>query len=211
LRRGWYWGSEALKERLLKLKAGRPPAKCRDYRLSLQERDFGEAGAERIVIEGLAKAGLADGDLAKLKGSDPRKVRIAARVWRETCVGQGWIAARLSMGGAGNVSQQLWRWRRDQTGRQSEPGKRRGIIREKYSIDPFPALSLTVPPNCSPVVSGPPRGKTRRRKGLLGGRLPRLLGRVLPDKRPRHFGDLTVVVGHLEVAAEPGIHLDPHR
>lgn len=46
---------------------------------------------------------------ANLKGSDPRKLALAELVWKRTTVSQVWIAERLSMGSAANVSQQLRR------------------------------------------------------------------------------------------------------
>jgi len=113
LRRGWYWGSEALKERLLEKRSG-GATRNRDYRLSQQGRETVEQGAEKIAAEMLAGFGLGAGELRGLPGSDERKVRIAARLHEETTVSQGWIAQRLGMGSAGNVSQQLYRMRKEQ-------------------------------------------------------------------------------------------------
>ena len=48
-------------------------------------------------------------DLAKIKGSDPRKVLLADLLWRRTVVSQEWLAAKLEMSSAANVSQQLRR------------------------------------------------------------------------------------------------------
>jgi REP element-mobilizing transposase RayT len=50
--------------------------------------------------------------LASLAGSDGRKVAIARDLWNNTTVSQGWIAARLHMKTAANVSQILRRARR---------------------------------------------------------------------------------------------------
>ena len=41
--------------------------------------------------------------------ADPRKRALAELLWRRTTVSQEWIAAKLSMGSAANVSQQLRR------------------------------------------------------------------------------------------------------
>ena len=49
------------------------------------------------------------GDLPGLKGSDPRKLALAELLWKRTTVSQEWIAEKLSMRSAANVSQQLRR------------------------------------------------------------------------------------------------------
>jgi hypothetical protein len=42
-----------------------------------------------------------------VKGSDPRKVLLADLLWRRTVVSQEWLAEKLQMKSAANVSQQL--------------------------------------------------------------------------------------------------------
>jgi len=42
-----------------------------------------------------------------LKGSDPRKLALAELLWKRTTVSQEWIAEKLAMRRAANVSQQL--------------------------------------------------------------------------------------------------------
>lgn len=111
LRRGWYWGSQALKEKLLASNSELPGGSNRDYRLSEQGRERVEDRAEKLVVEALRDAGLRESDLAVMKGSEPRKVAVAARLHQETTVSQAWIARRLHMRSAGNVSQQLYRFR----------------------------------------------------------------------------------------------------
>ena len=59
--------------------------------------------------EGLKAAGLAPKQLDALKGSDERKVALAELLWKRTTVSQEWIAGKLSMRSAANVSQQLRR------------------------------------------------------------------------------------------------------
>ncbi|MBE7495646.1 MAG: hypothetical protein HS117_11910 [Verrucomicrobiaceae bacterium] len=44
-----------------------------------------------------------------MKGSDPRKVLLADLLWRRTVVSQEWLAEKLEMKSAANVSQQLRR------------------------------------------------------------------------------------------------------
>ncbi len=114
LRRGWYWGTQAFAEKLRELAAAvlrsdkRP--RSRAYKHAEQARAHGMAEAERYVREGLVVAGLGEGQLAELKGSDPRKVALAGLLWRKTVASQEWIAEKLQMRSATNVSKQLRRW-----------------------------------------------------------------------------------------------------
>ena len=71
----------------------------------------GEREAERLVKEGLQAAALQESRLAELNGSDPRKVALGILIWKTTTVSQEWIARRLQMKSAANVSQLLSRTR----------------------------------------------------------------------------------------------------
>lgn len=113
LRRGWYWGTQAFAEELRHhvegiLRAEKAP-KSRAYKHSPQARAHGLEEAEAYVREGLAAAGLQEAELSALKGADARKVLLARLVWKKTTADQEWIAKRLSMGSATNVSQQIRR------------------------------------------------------------------------------------------------------
>ena len=67
-----------------------------------------------MSLEGLAAAGLDERELCATRGSDPRKIALAQLLWRRTTVSQSWLAERLAMRSAANVSQLL---RRAGTGR----------------------------------------------------------------------------------------------
>jgi REP element-mobilizing transposase RayT len=111
LRRGWYWGSEAFGERVLKLAE---PALRRDrnrnYRASLERQAHDATRAEQLLAQGLHAARLRPQQLQRLSGADARKVAIARAIWQHTVVSQKWIADRLCMKSAANVSQQLRRY-----------------------------------------------------------------------------------------------------
>lgn len=116
LRRGWYWGTQAFGERMRKLatallkKEGAP--KSRAYRKQVPVREHSERQAEAWLVEGLKAAGMKRRELAQVKGSDPRKVLLADLLWRRTVVSQEWLAEKLVMRSAANVSQQIRRLER---------------------------------------------------------------------------------------------------
>ena len=83
----------------------------RTYRSGPVQHGHDEREAERIVSEGLAQRGLSEEELPDLPGSDERKLKIAAEVRGNTAVSMSWIAKRLQMRSAANVSQQLRRSR----------------------------------------------------------------------------------------------------
>ena len=110
LRRGWYWGTQTFAEKLQALMgAGASQTVNRTYRAAGQHRAHGEAQAQRLLAEGLAREGLTSQELTKLPGSDRRKVRVAQALWKTTTVDQHWIAEHLGMKSAANVSQILRR------------------------------------------------------------------------------------------------------
>ena len=113
LRRGWYWGGQAFEEKLNALACSAVVGKdrgSRAYRRTPQHLAHGEQRARCLLEEGLAAAGLQAGGLGALPGSDVRKVAIATLIRRQTTVSQQWIADRLEMRSAANVSQQLRRY-----------------------------------------------------------------------------------------------------
>ncbi len=110
LRRGWYWGTQAFAERMLSnFRPDAAKAKSRAYSRTAERRAHGWQQAERWLREGLAAAGLSEADLARLKGTDARKVALADLLWRHTTVSQSWLAEKLHLQSAANASQLLRR------------------------------------------------------------------------------------------------------
>lgn len=110
LRRGWYWGTQGFAEKMRKMaqrwvKKKKP--KSRAYRGISEVREHGEKQAEKWLKAGLEASGLKRAELHSLKGSEPRKLLLADVLWRRTVVSQEWLAQRLRMKSAANVSQQL--------------------------------------------------------------------------------------------------------
>ena len=126
LRQGWCWGSEAFAEKLramLESKLKKP--KSRGYQRSPQRLAHDMKRAEDLANEGLRIAGLDAKQLAGLKGSDPRKVALARVIRQNTTASMGWIARRLEMKSAANVSQQL---------RTKDAGKGLGWLPEEFAV-----------------------------------------------------------------------------
>jgi putative transposase len=112
LRQGWYWGSQAFAERMLKLAEKAVTSRTnRTYRSAAVSRAHDQWEAERLVKEGLATAGLEEHALRGLPGSDVRKVALASLLLERTVASQSWLAERLAMRSAANVSQQVRRHR----------------------------------------------------------------------------------------------------
>lgn len=112
LRRGWYWGTQAFGEAMRKLgqkllKKAAPVSRA--YQKHELVREHGERQALEWLASGLKAGGLKPSALSKVKGSDPRKVLLADLLWRRTVVSQEWLAGKLGMKSAANVSQQLRR------------------------------------------------------------------------------------------------------
>ncbi len=107
LERGWYWGGPDFLKKLERLKESAKPGKATGGRAKPKTRSHSQAQAEKWLREGLESAGLKKQDLAKLQGSAPIKLALAELLWRQTSVSQGWIAEKLEMCSAANVSQRL--------------------------------------------------------------------------------------------------------
>ena len=118
LRRGWYWGSQEFRERLLEL-LGRGKNECaqaavgsnRNYRTSAAGHAAAEEVARELLRRGFKHFGLADeSELRGLGRGDPRRVAIAWALWRKASVSQSWIAGAVGYRTAANVSQQVRRY-----------------------------------------------------------------------------------------------------
>jgi hypothetical protein len=80
-------------------------------------RQSAPAKAQRIAQEELDALGWGEQDLHGCRKSDPQKVRIAARLRRETTMTLEWVANRLCKGAPTHVASLLQR--RNQEGRNS--------------------------------------------------------------------------------------------
>ncbi len=104
LKRGWYWGSANFRGKLLGLFERRNGGVGnRNYRSSEQKKAHGEAEAQRLLEWGMEALGLSERDIR-------RPVAVANVLDSRTTVSQKWIAQRLNMKSAANVSQQVRRF-----------------------------------------------------------------------------------------------------
>jgi len=116
LRKGWYWGgvtfNKALLDRLDQVKGGRLPV-AKDFRGSGQAKDHAVRDAEAILAEAVMHFGMEGDrreDFASLPRGDLRRVAVAWALTRKTSLRQSWVAERLSLRSAGNVSEQVRRF-----------------------------------------------------------------------------------------------------
>ncbi|MBA3239978.1 MAG: transposase, partial [Acidobacteria bacterium] len=115
LRRGWYWGSEAFKESMLDLLDQRSDSDeglptSRPYQIDDQAEDFAVVAAERLIAEGVAHfqlAGVGSEQFAALPKGDVRRDAIAWMLWKKSTLPQRWIADRLALRSAANVSDRV--------------------------------------------------------------------------------------------------------
>ena len=109
---GWYWGSQAFAERLLRMVKKLPRvASKRHARSTPEARAHGEREAKRLLEEGLRAVHLSHEEVIRLPGSDPRKVKLACEIWEITTVSMAWLAEHLALRSPANASQQIRRFR----------------------------------------------------------------------------------------------------
>jgi REP element-mobilizing transposase RayT len=118
LRRGWYWGTSAFGAAMRKL-AAKPLKQAAPKSRSPKGAAHSEQQAEIWLKQGLQAASLKPAEVAKLKGSDARKLLLADLLWSRTTVSQEWLAEKLAMKSAANVSQQLRRLDREKVRERS--------------------------------------------------------------------------------------------
>ncbi len=105
--RGWYFGAETFREKLLKLLGKAPPDLSGDRQKGLggaQTRDYGIVEARRIIGVAEKEFDLSPSDWVGLKKGDWRKGVVAGAIRRRSLVDNGWLAEQLHMGARNAVS-----------------------------------------------------------------------------------------------------------
>jgi hypothetical protein len=95
-----------------------------------------------ILKDGLAAAGLGTKALPRRKGSAPQKLALAELLWKRMTVSQEWIAEKLAMRSALNVSQQLRQFDRAKANIKFSP-ERLGFLKVAWE-----------PEGCRVILSG---------------------------------------------------------
>ena len=103
LRRGWCFGSEEFRQRLLE-KMKSPESSVRANRGQAITKSHDEQEAGRLLATGLAQLGIGAEDLRKLPKGSAEKVALAAVIKQRTSVTNTWLAERLNMGAVTRVS-----------------------------------------------------------------------------------------------------------
>ena len=106
LGRGWCLGGGEYKRQMLEAMEG----KLGEHHSGELRRETAEAKAERIVAEELSRQGWNESDLATRRKSDPGKLRIAARLRRETTLTIKAIASRVHLGSSRSAYVRLYEW-----------------------------------------------------------------------------------------------------
>ncbi len=108
----WYLGSvRNLRQELLSAASGR----LRATHCGAERREAQEANANRLVREEMGRMGWDQATLRQARKGDQRKVRVAARLRKETTMSLKWIAQRLEMGSWTYVSNLLGAKRKEES------------------------------------------------------------------------------------------------
>jgi REP element-mobilizing transposase RayT len=94
VRRGWFLGGAQLREQLLEMMGG----EMGEHHGGREKQETDKQKAQRLVLEELAKRGWTEQDLKQRRKTDAHKVKLAARLRRETVMTLDWMAQRLQMG-----------------------------------------------------------------------------------------------------------------
>ena len=109
IRRGWFFGEQALREELLAQVAERSGP----FHYGEELRESAVAQAERIVAEELKRRRWEEGELARRRKGDTKKVALAQRLREETTMTLAWIAEQLQMGSQTRLAHLLYCQRRN--------------------------------------------------------------------------------------------------
>ena len=103
LRRGWCFGSEEFRQKLLE-KINSPESSVHANGGQAISKCHHEQEAERLLAIGLAHLGIGAEDLKKLPKGSAEKIALATVIKQRTIVTNAWLAKRLNMGAASRVS-----------------------------------------------------------------------------------------------------------
>jgi len=105
--RGWFRGGKSFRQLLMKKLEKKSAQPIRKARSKPKAKDFILQRAEELIRLGFECFEWDETAMRKAKGVEPRRLLVAEAIWKQTTISQAWIAQRLGMKSAGNVSQQL--------------------------------------------------------------------------------------------------------
>jgi hypothetical protein len=108
VRRGWCLGNKAFRKELLTQIA----EQAGNSHYGEELRESAEEKAQRMVGEEMKRLGWREEDLRTHRKGDPKKVKIARRLRKETTMTLKWIAERLMMGTWTHVTNRLYHLRK---------------------------------------------------------------------------------------------------
>ena len=132
LRRGWYFGSEQFKERMLGFleDEGRSAKKAKaDGYAGAQQRDHGLAHARIILEGGCHTLGLDIEALRLRRANDDDKVMLGELIASQTSVPLDWLCENLGMGSRSHCSRLINAQRRRLRGNPSLKGQRTRLLK----------------------------------------------------------------------------------
>ncbi len=109
LRRGWYWGGQSFKEKVMAMASRQAKPRSRHHRSAPELREAECQRAEKWLKRAMLEMGVTEAELKASPGSQREKVLLAAVLCARTTLSQRWLAERLHMKSAANVSQQVRR------------------------------------------------------------------------------------------------------
>ncbi len=124
IRRGWCFGSDEFRGRMVEALDGVMKGKRRDSFVGDEAKKHDMLEAQRLFDGGIKTFKLSPVDLPELKKSDPRKKVIAWYIRKNTSVRNEWIARQVQMGCVSNMSRYV---------REVEKAKR-GILSDLKKI-----------------------------------------------------------------------------
>jgi putative transposase len=107
IRRGWYLGGAAFRERMLALAEGPLRRGQRSSYSGGAKREHGEAEAERLLARGLAVLKLEASRLAERPKGGLQKQLLAWWLCQHTTARRRWVSERLGMGDESRVTQAI--------------------------------------------------------------------------------------------------------
>jgi len=107
IRRGWYLGNEAFRQKMEELVDQRVESYDRRSYSGKEVEKHDELSAMRLLDRGLVTCGLQKEELESLRKSDYRKKVLAWHIRQNTSVRNDWICEHLHMGRSSNLSRHM--------------------------------------------------------------------------------------------------------